>query len=304
MAVTGTDHVTGGSRAPAGVLMVAGATVLFAVADTLGKQLVLSHAVALILAVRYAANVVLLAAVLLPGAGTSLWRTAQPGLAILRGLCLAAASITMSLALRVMPVAETVAIMYLSPLLVLLLSRPVLGEPAGRSVWLASGLGFAGVLLIVRPGGGLDPGGVALCLLNACLATAYSLLTRFLARTETTAALSFTTALVGTTVFGLLAVAMAAGSGGMTLGPLPGPTAFALMALLGVLATAGHFLFAAGYARAEASLLAPVSYLHLFWAGLLGLAVFGHVPDGPAIAGMVLIAVAGVLAAVQGRRQR
>ena len=76
-------------------------------------------------------------------------------LVFLRGLCLALASLTMGLALRLMPVGETVAIVYLSPFAVMLLAIPLLGERVGPLGWTCAAVGFLGVLLIVRPGGGL-----------------------------------------------------------------------------------------------------------------------------------------------------
>ena len=156
---------------------------------------------------------------------------------MLRGLCLAAASLTMGLALKVMPVAEMVAIVDLAPVAVMILAWRLLGDEVNLVGWLGAVAGIAGVLLIVRPGTGLDPVGVALCLINAGLAATYTLLT---------------------------------------------------------LATAGHFLFTAACREAPASSLAPVNYLHLAWAAILGWRVFGHVPDGITILGMTLVVLAGV----------
>jgi drug/metabolite transporter (DMT)-like permease len=72
----------------------------------------------------------------------------------------------------------------------------------------------------------------------------------------------------------------------------------ALMLVLGVLATVGHFLFTAAYREAPAALLAPVNYLHLVWAGGLGWLAFSHVPDPVAILGMALVCASGAWAAV------
>ena len=193
-------------------------------------------------------------------------------------------------ALRLMPVGETIAIIYLAPFAVMLLAIPFLGERVGPVGWIGATLGFAGVLLIVRPGGGLDPLGVTFALINAGLATAYHLLTRLLARSETTVALLYNTAIVGSVFFCLLALG---DIGALNMGLVD----FALMALLGVLATLGHFLFTAAYREAPASLLAPINYLHLVWAGGLGLLVFGHMPDTVSLAGMALVCVAGAVVA-------
>ncbi|MDP3198077.1 DMT family transporter [Tabrizicola sp.] len=278
-----------------GVGLVVAATMLFAAADTLGKHLAMLYAVTMILAVRYSVNLALVALVMAPRHGAALWRTNRTGLVILRGLCLALASISMLLALRVMPVAETVAIIYVTPVLVMLTAATVLGERISRLGWIAAALGFAGVLLIARPGSGLDPWGVALSLMNANLATGYHVLTRVLARTETTMALMAHTALVGAVVFISLTLAL-------NTETMPSALDAGLMLTLGALATAGHLMFTSAYREAPASTLAPVNYMHIAFATILGWLVFQQLPDALGFAGMALIAAAGLLAAWKASR--
>jgi drug/metabolite transporter (DMT)-like permease len=74
-----------------------------------------------------------------------------------------------------------------------------------------------------------------------------------------------------------------------------------LFLAIGAMALSGHFLFTAAYRYAPASTLAPVTYLQLLWAGLLGWLIFGHVPDAWAMAGLVLVAVSGAVAALFAR---
>jgi drug/metabolite transporter (DMT)-like permease len=278
-----------------GVALVVTATLLFASADTLGKHLAMLYAVPLILAARYTVNLALVTAVMWPRHRAALWQTQRTGLVILRGLCLALASISMLLALRVMPVAETVAIIYITPVLVMLTASMLLGEKVSPLGWIGAAIGFAGVLLIARPGSGLDPWGVTLSLVNAVLATGYHVLTRVLARTETTMALMFHTALVGMLAFVVLTLA---------LGTEILPTAFdaGLMVALGALATAGHLMFTSAYREAPASTLAPVNYMHIAFATVLGWLVFSQVPDALGFTGMALIAAAGLLAAWRASR--
>jgi drug/metabolite transporter (DMT)-like permease len=278
-----------------GVAMAVAATFLFAVADTIGKHLVMLYAATLVLSARYAVNLALVTLAMWPRHRADLWQTRRTGLVLLRGLSLAAASITMILALRVMPVAETVAIIYITPVLVMLASGTVLGEKVSPLGWLGAALGFTGVLLIARPGSGLDPWGVALALVNAFLGTGYHLLTRILTRTESTMALMFHTALVGSLVF--IGLIMAIGTG-----PLPGAFDAGLMLALGALATAGHLLFTSAYREAPASTLAPVNYMHIAFATVLGWLVFQQIPDAFGFLGMGAIAAAGLLAAWRASR--
>lgn len=278
-----------------GVALVSVAVLLFAVADVIGKYLAMLYAVPFVMAVRYLINLGLLAVVLGPRHGAGLWRTNRTGLVVLRGLCLAAGSLAMGLALRVMPLGETAAIIYLAPFIVMLVAGRWMGETVPLLGWIGAIGGFIGVLLIVRPGSGLDPLGVALSLFNAGCAAAYHLLSRVLAKTETMAAMVFVTALVGAVVFVVLAL--------FTLGgPMPGRVDAMWMVALGIVATGGHFLFTAAYREAPASVLAPINYAHLVWAGLLGWLVFAHVPDGLTLLGMGAVAVSGVVVAVGARR--
>lgn len=253
-----------------GIAMVVAATFLFGLADTVSKHLAILYAVPVVLAARYVVNLALLAVVMGPRHGASLWRANRLGLMVVRGLCLAAASLSMVFALRVM-----------------LLAGRFLGEEVHLTGWIAAGCSFVGMLPIVRPGSGLDPEGVALCIFNAAFATVYHLLTRVLTRTETTMAMLFHTALVGTEVF----VALLPWS---LDGAMPGWVDAGLMVALGALATVGHLMFTAACRQALASLLAPVNYLHIVFAAVLGGLVFGHVPDALAMAAMALAVVSGV----------
>lgn len=278
-----------------GVVMVLAATLLFAGGDTLGKHLSMLYAATLVLSARYLINLVLVLVTMWPRHRSEVWRTQRTGLVLLRGLLLAVATITMLLALRVMPVAETVAIIYITPVLLMLASGPILGEKVSPLGWLCAALGFAGVLLIARPGSGLDTWGVVLCLINAVLGTGYHLLTRILTRTETTMALLFQTALVGS----VISVSLTLVVGVDTLPTLPD---VAMILLYGTFATVGHLLLTSAYREAPASTLAPINYMHIAFATLLGWLVFQQLPDALGFAGMALIAVAGLMAAWRASR--
>ena len=284
------------ARPMVGILFVVLATLAFALSDTVTKHLAMRYPVPVVMALRYLVNLGLLTLFLWPGLGARLWQARRTWLILTRGLCLAGASLTMAWALRVMPVGETVAIIYLAPFAVMLLAVPLLGERVSTVGWAGAALGFVGVLLIVRPGGSLDPLGVFFALVNAGLATAYHLLTRLLSRTETTTSMLFHTAWVGAVIFCVMAIPSLHGFA-------PSVSDVGLMALLGALMTIGHFLFTAAYREAPASLLAPVNYLHLVWAGGLGWLVFAHIPDGWSLLGMAMVTAAGVAVALNSHLQ-
>lgn len=274
-----------------GAAFIAVAVLVFACMDAMTKHLATAYNVPLVVAMRYFGNLVLLVAIFGPREGRGLVTTRRTGLVLLRAASLSAASLFVGIALQRMPVAETIAIIFLAPFGVMLLAGRVLGEKVGLFGWIAATAGFVGVLLIVRPGSGLDPWGVASAFLGAVASVVYNTLSRVLAKTERTAALMFWTTLTGAIVFGV------------TLpwswqGVAPSLTDMVMFAAIGVFALVGHFLFTAAYRHAPASVLAPVTYLHLAWAGLLGWLVFDHLPDPIAMVGMALIAAAGVTAAL------
>lgn len=280
-----------------GVLLVAAATLLFAGHDTANKLLLADYDVPVIAAVRYTMQTVLMLAILGPTRGPELVRTRRPWMVVLRALCLVLSTLFFGLGLQLMPIPETTAIGYIAPLLVVLLARPFLNETIGPMGWIAAALGFGGMLLIVRPGGGLDPLGVAFLICNIVATVAYYMLSRVLAHSEKTAAMMFYSSLVGAICFGLA-------TPWFLNGEAPDGLQLALFLSLGIFAGVGHFLFTAAYRFAEASLIAPVSYVHLVWASLLGWVIFGHVPDPLGIAGMIVVILAGVLVAFRSLRSR
>ena len=278
-----------------GALLCVAALALFACMDATTKYLSQMHEVPLIVGVRFLGNLLLMTVLFGPTHGRVMVRTQRTGLVVLRGVCLACASLFIALALQRMPVAETTAITFLAPILLVVVAGPVLGERIGWVGWAATLFGFAGVLLIARPGSGLVASGVLFVLCAVAMNLGYQLLSRVLAASETTFALLFYTALAGSILYGLA---------------MPwfiedrAPSLFEAMlfASLGLFGGLGHFLFTAAFRHAPASLLAPLNYLQLLWAGLLGYLVFGHVPDAVSLLGMAVIAGSGVLVALKTKR--
>src|SRR5688500_9106975 len=120
--------------------------------DTPPKYLSEHYDIPLIMAVRYLGNLLLMVVLLGPREGRAMVRTQRTGLVIVRGLCLAAASFLFGSALAHLPVADATAISFLAPILLVAAAGRFLGERVGWVGWLAALLGFAGVLLIARPG--------------------------------------------------------------------------------------------------------------------------------------------------------
>jgi drug/metabolite transporter (DMT)-like permease len=282
-----------------GVVMLMAAVLLFAGNDIVTKLLVAHYPVPMVAAIRYLVHLVLMLVLVWPRTGRRLFSTRRTGLVLLRGVCLVVSTLGMGLALQRMPVPESVAIVFLAPMLVVLAAGPVLGEKVAAASWLAAVGGFAGVLLIVRPGGGLDLYGVIFVLIAVATSVVYYLLSRVLAATESAVAMLFYTALVGTLCFGAMVP--------FTTPPgLPTPDLPTVLMFLSQGATAGfaHYLFTTAHRETTASLLAPVSYMQLIWVGIFSWVVFGHVPDGLTLIGMAIVALAGVTIALISARRR
>jgi drug/metabolite transporter (DMT)-like permease len=280
-----------------GVLLIVCAVAVFACVDAMTKHLATAWNVPLVVAARYIVNVLALAAIYAPKHGRALIATNRTGLVMVRALCLSAASLFAGLALTRMPVAETLSIIFLAPFAVMILAVPLLGEKVTPAGWVAALAGFGGVLLVARPGGDLDTLGIVYALVCAAVTVGYYLLSRSLAKTESTMAMLFYTALVGAALFGVyLPWSMK--------GAMPQGLDMVLFIAIGLAATLGHYLFTAAFRIAPASVLAPVNYLHIFFAGIVGWIVFEHVPSQTSLVGMALVVVAGVTSALVSNRKK
>lgn len=279
-----------------GVLLLVTSLFVFACMDTVTKYLAQTWNVPLIIAVRYIVHAVAMLLVLGPSLRLDLVRTGRPKLVMLRGLCMAMASLLVALAMQRMPIAEAIAIVFLSPLVVVLVAGTVLREPMGVADWIAAAAGFTGVLLIARPGSGLDPLGVAYALAAVLFNAGYQLLSRML-RAERTMTLLFHSAALGSILLGAALPLTAHG-------PMPAAWQAALFVLVGVAGGFGHFLFTAAHRLAPATMLAPLMYGQVAWSALMGWLVFRHVPDGYAVLGMCIVAAAGATVALRSRNRQ
>ncbi|MCB1906293.1 MAG: DMT family transporter [Rhodocyclaceae bacterium] len=278
-----------------GILLLLTALGFFVALDATAKQLTATLPVAMLVWARYTVHCLLMVVLLAPSMGGRLLGSRRRSLQVLRAVSLLLVTgLTMS-AFRIMPIAEATAILFLAPLLVTLASGPLLGERVGRIRWLAVAVGFVGVLMIARPGSELPPAGIALAASAALSFAAYQLLTRVLSPTEHPVTTLFYTALVGSLVSALSLP---------WLWPLPAldPVQALKIVSLGVYGGAGHFLLIRAFREAPASTLSPVMYAQLGFATLAGGLVFGQWPDAAALAGIAVIALAGVMTALQARR--
>lgn len=285
------------SRPLKGILLSCSAVLLFSSLDSLSKYLTGFHSVLLVVWIRYLSQSLLLAAWLLPRHGPAVLRVNCPRLQLLRGLSLLSISLLFLSALSRLPIGEATAVHFVSPLLVILLAIPMLGERASLAQWLAVAVGFCGVLIIIRPGGGLLGPAMLLPLGSATGYACYQLLTRRIGSRDSAAATNLITGLVGSVGMSLLLPWFWSG--------WPELPHLLAMASLGLLALVGHMLLTLAVQCCSPVLLAPFSYLQILVSVLYGLLLFKHVPDGGALLGMSVIALSGLGSAwLQARRSR
>ena len=280
-----------------GIVLFLIALLLFAALDATAKYLSAVFAVPLLVWARYMVHCVFMLATVAPSLGRELVVTRHPWQLAVRALLLVGVTLFGQLALKTMPLAETTALVFVTPLLVALLASPMLGERVSRRAWLATLAGFAGVLLIARPGGAMSGSGVIYALGAALCYALYQIMTRQLAASEHPLRLLFTTALGGT-------IAMSFALFTHWDGTLPTASQAVLIASLGLYGGVGHFLLIRAFREAPVSTLSPLLYVQLIWATLLGVLVFSHLPDTLALAGMVIIGASGLSLAVGDRRPK
>ena len=223
-----------------------------------------------------------------------MWRTPCKGRLLVRGLALGVVATCFMAALVTMPLAEATAIYFTAPLMMVALSPALLDETVGRVQWVAVLAGFAGMLLIVRPGGNLPLAGTALMVISAVCYAMFQLLTRQLAGRVDGAVMYAWTALVCLLLTGIPALLM--------LPPtLPSWPVLLVMCAGGACSGVAQLLLLAAFRRVAASTLAPLNYFQLLLAVLISTFVFRRPPDGIALAGIGLIMLSGGFLALRGR---
>lgn len=264
--------------------LVIASVAFFAALDTATK--VVSTLAPMVMAVwfRYLFQAVSTSVALLPRQGRTLLRTHHPWLQALRGIMLVGSSAFAFLSVKHMQVGEFTAIVMLTPLLITLLAAHSLGEHISAWRWFLVFGGFAGAVIIVRPGSEML-GVAALFPLGLVITNAsFQILTARLARTDSPGTMHFYTGWVGALACGLLLPWSWTALSGQ---------AWLLMCLTGLLASIGHLLLIQGYRRAPAGTLTPFLYFQIAFATLAGWLVFRHSPDLATWLGMLIIAACG-----------
>jgi drug/metabolite transporter (DMT)-like permease len=276
-----------------GILLMLGVGLSFTVLDATAKHLTQSLPVMEVAWGRYLFHLAVLPVFLGGQTLRSAFRSARPGLQILRSSLLLGSTVFFFLAVKHIPLADATAIGFVSPLLVTALSVPLLREPVGIRRWIAVIVGFASVLLIIRPGFGMVHWAMSLPVLTAACFALYQITTRILSRSDGAATTYFFSATVGLAVTTVWLPA---------IWVVPDLWDWLSLIFLGAAGGFSHYLLIRAFAIAPASLLAPFAYAQLIWSITIGYLWFGDFPDLWTIGGGAIICVSGLYVLYRERR--
>ncbi|MEL7176875.1 MAG: DMT family transporter [Pseudomonadota bacterium] len=270
-----------------GILLMVATTFVFAAQDGISRHLAGEYNVLMIVMIRYWFFAAFVIAVARRKAGgiRQAAQTEQLPLQIFRGALLAIEICVMVGAFVLLGLIESHAIFAAYPLIIAALSGPILGEAVGWKRWVAIGVGFIGVLIILQPGVTVFSPAAIVPLVSALMFALYGLLTRFAARKDSSATSFFWTGVTGAVVMTVIGI--------WFWEPMTG-TDWAWMALLCVTGAFGHYLLIRCYELAEASSLQPFAYLQLVFASALGLVVFNETLEMNVVIGASIVVAAGL----------
>ena len=269
-----------------GIALVTVTTLLFAVLDTSAKWLVQTLPVLQVVWLRFVFHTILTTAIFMPSMGPDLFKIKNPSLQFLRGLMLALMTGLNFYALQFLQLAEVSAVQFSVPILIALISAWLLHEKLDAKRWLAICVGFAGVLIIIRPGShGFHPA-IFLSIINAFLYAAFNLMTRRLAGSDH----PISTQLVSAAVPSLLLAPMALWQWQM---PSDWFT-WSLIVLTGLAGGLGHTATALAHRYATAAVLGPFLYQQIIYMTLGGWLVFGQIPDSAVVIGACIVVMSGL----------
>lgn len=267
---------------------------ILSVGDAAIKSMAGAWPVTAVAALRFTIGAVALSAILLVKEGPRAFVPAHPLVQLGRGLCLTFASLTFFSAIYIMPLAETMAITFVSPVLTALLSGPLLGEKVRPAVWIASIAALTGVVMILRPNL-LELGWPAvLPLISALFFSLMIILNR--ASAGKGSSLSMQVFVAGVAAPILILVAFAGKASGLETFDFGWPSwdVVARCAFVALTASTAHWLAYIGTTKAGAAQVAPASYVQMLVATALGWWLFGDVPDALTLLGAGIIIGAGL----------
>lgn len=271
----------------AGIFLMIAAVFVFAVQDGVSRLLADEYNVWMIVMIRYwfFALFVIAVAARSKGGIRAAARTSQPLLQTFRGVLLIFEIVVTVYAFVVLGLIPTHALFASYPLMIAALSGPVLGEKVGPRRWAAIGVGFVGILIILRPGLAVFAPEALIALLAALLFAIYGLATRYVAHRDSAA-----TSFFWTGVTGMVAITAI---GAFYWEPMAQED-WLWMGLLCITGASGHYLLIKCYEQAEASAVQPFAYFQLVFVSIIAISFFGETTDLPTVIGAAIVVGAGL----------
>lgn len=260
------------------------AMALFSVMDATAKEIAQRTDTVMAIWARYAGQTVVVTLLVAPRL-RSVLRTSHPKLQLLRSVFLLIATTCFFFGFVLIGLANAAAIMAVNPVLITLGAALFLGEKFGLRRALGVAAALIGALIIIRPGASMVSGYAVLPLIAAVAYSGYALATRFVGRDEDT-----WTSLLYTAAFGGIALSLVV----PFFWVRPDPLSVILMCSLGFIGALGHFCLIRAFMAAEASLIAPFSYIGVVFATVWGMVIFAEFPAWTSYLGMLVIVGAGI----------
>ncbi len=274
-----------------GILLIVVAALFICLADATAKILGESYEPIFLVWLRFTGQASISLLILAPALHRIL-PTRHLFLQIIRSLLIFGATALFFTSYLFMPLADVVAVAQVGPLALVFLSIVFIGEKTGMKGWLGMAVGFAGALVITRPGMGSIGWATALPLAGAFIFAAYNLITRFLTRSD-----SVWTIFLYTSVVGAVLMTPAVPYFWQT----PDPSDLPLLIALAGLGTTSQLTLILAFKLAPAPQLAPYLYISVVWAMVLGIVVFNETPDALAMTGAAMIIGAGLYVRYAGQ---
>ncbi|MDP8917774.1 MAG: DMT family transporter [Pseudomonadota bacterium] len=269
-----------------GIALMCAALICFSCLDATAKWVNRSVDPMVTVWARYVSAALLTLIVINPRTKPGALRTRRLPLQLIRSFLLFASTICNFFALQYLQLVETQSIIFATPLLVALLAGPLLGERIGWQRLTAIGIGFAGVLVITRPGLGTMHPAALLSLAGAVSYAFYNIVTRMLASSDSSATTTLYSSVAGIVLMTPL---------------LPwiwttpsSPLTWVLLVTTGLYGALGHWFLVLAHARAPAAILAPFIYSQIIWMLALGYILFGDWPDPWTFVGAGIVIASGL----------
>ena len=269
-----------------GIALVTVTTLMFAVLDTSAKWLVQTVPVLQVVWLRFVFHALLTTAIFMPSMGVGLFKIHNPRLQLLRGVMLALMTGLNFFALQYLQLAETGAVQFSVPILIALISALWLHEKLDLKKWLAICMGFAGVLVIIRPGSnGFHPA-ILLSIMNALLYAAFNLMTRRLAGSDHPISTQLASAMVPSVVLAPFAIWYWQTPDSWQV--------WCILVLAGLTGGLGHTASALAHRYATAAVLGPFLYQQIIYMSFGGWLIFGQIPDAAVMLGAAIVVLSGL----------